>query len=299
MVDFTVQLNGADKLLSQGVMNLNWQYSAAQQESSISFEKQNTQIGYVTDDEFDYHTIAKRSSKDFDKSTKWIGVRQRFFFTILVAKNNFTSGKMEWTIPSDEQAPSRCPPSRLTGPAPGPGTHGSSIPNFQTPPSLWASSLLSPYHGALENVRFKLTELYRHHHHQMYVYHDRLKRRFFFFSPSSSFSVFFLDSCLPELIGGPKVHVRTQRSCLEPSCRTGSRPGVTQSHGRSILISDAKKFLLSHLFALVVHSSIHTHLPVLACPLIHIMASPDFANHGCETARDCYSALRTSPGWDP
>ncbi|HKB44529.1 MAG TPA: membrane protein insertase YidC [Chitinophagaceae bacterium] len=103
MVDFNILLNGADKLLGQGVMNLTWQYSAAQQESSISFEKQNTQIGYVTGDEFDYHTIAKRSSKDFDKATKWIGIRQRFFFTILVAKNNFSSGKMEWTIPPDEE----------------------------------------------------------------------------------------------------------------------------------------------------------------------------------------------------
>ena len=51
MVDFNVLLNGADKLLTQGILNLNWQYSAAQQESSISFEKQNTQIGYVNDSE--------------------------------------------------------------------------------------------------------------------------------------------------------------------------------------------------------------------------------------------------------
>ncbi|MES1214204.1 MAG: membrane protein insertase YidC [Bacteroidota bacterium] len=103
LLDFNVQMNGADKLLTQGIINLNWQYSAAQQESSISFEKQNTQIGYVSDGEFDYHTIAKRSSKDFDKPTQWIGVRQRFFFTILVAKTNFLSGKMDWTIPPDNE----------------------------------------------------------------------------------------------------------------------------------------------------------------------------------------------------
>jgi YidC/Oxa1 family membrane protein insertase len=47
MVDFDVQINGADKLLSQGKMNLSWQYEAAQQESDIAFEKTNTQIGYV------------------------------------------------------------------------------------------------------------------------------------------------------------------------------------------------------------------------------------------------------------
>ena len=59
MIDFNVKMNGADKMLNQGVMNLSWQYAAAQQESDISFEKQNTQIGYVEDGSFDYHTIGR------------------------------------------------------------------------------------------------------------------------------------------------------------------------------------------------------------------------------------------------
>lgn len=101
MLDFTADLTGADKLLTQGNMNLTWQYAAAQQESDIDFEKQNTQVGYVKDGSFDYHTIGRRSDKNFDKEVKWLGVRQRFFFTILIAKNNFSNGKMEWTIPAD------------------------------------------------------------------------------------------------------------------------------------------------------------------------------------------------------
>ena len=101
MIDFNVKMGRADKLLQGGIMNLSWQYAAVQQESDISFEKQNTQIGYVKDGSFDYHTIGRKSSKNFDESVNWIGVRQRFFFTILLAKNNFTSGNMEWTIPVD------------------------------------------------------------------------------------------------------------------------------------------------------------------------------------------------------
>lgn len=101
MIDFNVKMNGANTLLTQGTMNLSWQYAAAQQESDISFEKQNTQVGYVKDGSFDYHTIGRKSSKNFDEAVKWIGVRQRFFFTSLVAKNNFSSGNMEWTIPDD------------------------------------------------------------------------------------------------------------------------------------------------------------------------------------------------------
>jgi YidC/Oxa1 family membrane protein insertase len=101
MVDFTMQMEGADKLLTQGNLNLTWHYKAVQQESDISFEKQNTQVGYIMDGEFDYHTIGRRSSREFDKPVKWIGIRQRFFNTFLVAKNNFSSGKMEWNIPAD------------------------------------------------------------------------------------------------------------------------------------------------------------------------------------------------------
>ncbi|MET0392259.1 MAG: membrane protein insertase YidC [Chitinophagaceae bacterium] len=103
MIDFDVQLTGADQLLTQGAMNLSWNYGAAQQESDISFEKQNTQVGYIEGDEFDYHTIARRSSKEFSNPVKWIGVRQRFFNTFLIAKNDFSSGRMNWEIPSDEK----------------------------------------------------------------------------------------------------------------------------------------------------------------------------------------------------
>ncbi len=101
MIDFKVKMKGADKLLSQGTMNLSWQYTAAQQESSLSYEKENTQVGYVEGGSFDYHTIGRRNDVEFAEPVKWVGVRQRFFFSILVAKNNFSSGKMEWVVPSD------------------------------------------------------------------------------------------------------------------------------------------------------------------------------------------------------
>ncbi len=96
MVDFNIKLTGANNLFTGGDMNLSWQYAAAQQESDIAYEKQNTQVGYVKDGSFDYHSIAKRSSKDFTESVKWLGLRQRFFFTVLIARDKFSSGKMEW-----------------------------------------------------------------------------------------------------------------------------------------------------------------------------------------------------------
>jgi YidC/Oxa1 family membrane protein insertase len=103
MIDFNVQMNGASTLLPDGKMNLTWQYGAAQQESDISFEKQNTQVGYVEGGEFDYHTIIRTSSTEFTAPVQWIGIRQRFFSTFLIAKNNFSRGKIEWTIPADDK----------------------------------------------------------------------------------------------------------------------------------------------------------------------------------------------------
>lgn len=101
MIDFNMKINGANRLFADGKMNLIWQYEAAQQESDLSYERTNTQVGYREGGSFDYHTIGRRSRKEFDEPVNWMGIRQRFFFGALVARdNNFTSGKMEWTYGS-------------------------------------------------------------------------------------------------------------------------------------------------------------------------------------------------------
>ncbi|MBO9618905.1 MAG: membrane protein insertase YidC [Niabella sp.] len=100
-IDFNITLAQPGSLLSQGTMNMLWQYDARQQESDIDFEKQNTQIGYVENGEFDYHTIGRKDRVDFDKNVSWIGVRQRFFNTFLWARDQFSGGKMTWSIPAN------------------------------------------------------------------------------------------------------------------------------------------------------------------------------------------------------
>lgn len=100
-VDLNIVLNQPAQLLTQGNFNLLWQYEAHQQESDLSFEKQNTQVGYIEDGDFDYHTIGKTDNVEFNKSVEWIGVRQRFFNTFLIAKNKFSGGKIEWKSPEN------------------------------------------------------------------------------------------------------------------------------------------------------------------------------------------------------
>ena len=103
MLDFNIQLSGVEKLFTTSTMNILWQSKAIQKEKSLSWEKQQSQIGYRVNNDFDYNTITARSSKEFDKPVQWIAVKQQFFNTSLIAKNNFSSGRVDWVVPNDSQ----------------------------------------------------------------------------------------------------------------------------------------------------------------------------------------------------
>lgn len=100
-IDFNINLGQPQQLLTQGNLNLIWQYAVHQQESDLTFEKQNTQYGYMEDGDFDYHTLGRESQVDLNKKVSWIGIRQRFFAAFLTAKYNFTKGKIEVATKED------------------------------------------------------------------------------------------------------------------------------------------------------------------------------------------------------
>lgn len=102
LIDWTVQLKGADKLLTQGLLNLNWDITANQQEKDLKYEKGQSNIGYVEDGDYDFEAAGTGDSKKFSDKTKWIGVKQQFFNTSLVAVNNFASAETNWTVPESK-----------------------------------------------------------------------------------------------------------------------------------------------------------------------------------------------------
>lgn len=101
LIDFSIEVKGAERLLTQGLLSLQWQYEAFKQESDVSYEKQNTQVGFEEDGEFDYFTIGNRKELQFSTSVSWLGFRQRFFFAALASKTGFKEGRVSWTLPSD------------------------------------------------------------------------------------------------------------------------------------------------------------------------------------------------------
>lgn len=101
LIDFGIQIKGVAYLLTQGQLQLRWQYEARKQENDVAYEKQNTQVGFEEGGEFDYFTIGRRTEVNFSKPVAWLGVRQRFFFAALATPTPFSGGQLSWTLPPD------------------------------------------------------------------------------------------------------------------------------------------------------------------------------------------------------
>lgn len=101
MIDFNIQLNGANTLLTNGALNFTWSARAKQLERDLTYEKTNSQVGFNEAGEFDYYGISNRNEQEFGKDLKWVAVKQQFFNTAFIAKNGFESGMMKWVVPED------------------------------------------------------------------------------------------------------------------------------------------------------------------------------------------------------
>jgi len=95
MVDWLIQMDGANKLLTQGNLNLIWQSQPMQQETDVVYERRQASVCYMVDNNFDY--ILTKPERTFEKPIQWVSVSQQFFNTTLIAKDNFTSGDVKMT----------------------------------------------------------------------------------------------------------------------------------------------------------------------------------------------------------
>jgi len=94
LIDWAVQLSGADKMLTQGNLNLVWQAQPSQHETDVLYERQQSTVCFYENDEFDY--MLSKSARNFEKPVQWVSVSQQFFNTTLIAKDKFTSGDVKF-----------------------------------------------------------------------------------------------------------------------------------------------------------------------------------------------------------
>ncbi|HEU4470351.1 MAG TPA: membrane protein insertase YidC [Flavisolibacter sp.] len=101
MIDLAIRINGVNQLLSNNTLFLNWQSRAMKLQKDLSYERQQSQISYRVDGDYDYSSALNTSSEEFTKPVNWVAVKQQFFNTALVARNNFTSGTLNWKAPPE------------------------------------------------------------------------------------------------------------------------------------------------------------------------------------------------------
>jgi YidC/Oxa1 family membrane protein insertase len=93
-IDWTIQLNGADQLLTNHQLNVLWEAHTFKQERTLNYERQMSNICFSEGKEFDY--ISSKTTKTFEKPVQWVGLVQQFFNTTLISKTDFASGKIDW-----------------------------------------------------------------------------------------------------------------------------------------------------------------------------------------------------------
>ena len=101
MIDFSINLEGADQLTTQQSINLLWQTQTERIEKDLTYEKQQTHIAQVSDGKFDFEMLGSGNTQKHDKPVEWVAVKQQFFIASLVNKNKFPSAEVKWMVPSD------------------------------------------------------------------------------------------------------------------------------------------------------------------------------------------------------
>lgn len=101
MFEWNLGVKGADRLFTNNTVNMLWQVQADQQERDIQTEKRETQLGLYGQDGFDYFTMSDGLGKNWDDGLKWLGVKQKFFNTTIIAENGFSYVDINCKMPDD------------------------------------------------------------------------------------------------------------------------------------------------------------------------------------------------------
>jgi len=101
LIDFSINMEGADKLVTQNSINLLWQTQTQRVEKDITYEKQQTHISQVSGGSYDFEMLGSGDDKKFDRPVDWVAIKQQFFITSLINKNKFQAAEVRWSVPSD------------------------------------------------------------------------------------------------------------------------------------------------------------------------------------------------------
>ncbi|MEM9859559.1 MAG: membrane protein insertase YidC [Bacteroidota bacterium] len=106
-VDYKLELNGLNGLVTEEDLVLNWEDHIIPQEKDIELSRTNTTINYFTAaGDFDY--LSERSTgleeETIDERVNWVSIKQRFFIAGIIAKNSFSKATVSTNFNSQDES---------------------------------------------------------------------------------------------------------------------------------------------------------------------------------------------------
>jgi len=102
MMDWELVLNGVPQIVPDQRLNVQWNIIAAQLEKDLKYEKGQSNVGYYENDEYNFDAAGTGDSRSLGSKSTWVGIKQQFFNTTVIAPNQFSEVKSEWTVPAEE-----------------------------------------------------------------------------------------------------------------------------------------------------------------------------------------------------
>lgn len=98
-MDFSVKGSGLNGVLSPATetLNLSWTQDIRQQEKGRVFENRYVELHYkvMGDNDVDYLSASGNANRNMDKDLHWIGFKDMYFSTVLMAKDGFQEAKLD------------------------------------------------------------------------------------------------------------------------------------------------------------------------------------------------------------
>ncbi|HVI45645.1 MAG TPA: membrane protein insertase YidC [Chitinophaga sp.] len=103
IVTYNIHTVGLQNLMpgNQNYYTLQWNSQDDKQEHDMENERLNNQVHYMySNDKHDYFTLQRTSHEKLDNKLKWVSVKQQFFNTTLIAKNDgFNNADINTKVP--------------------------------------------------------------------------------------------------------------------------------------------------------------------------------------------------------
>ncbi len=101
MVDWNINLNGAQQLLSQNTLNLQWSNSLHRQQYAVKYEKEQSYLAYnYVQKGYDDNRAARGANQNFEHPIHWMAFKQQFFNMTLLSKAPIKSGTASMALAS-------------------------------------------------------------------------------------------------------------------------------------------------------------------------------------------------------